>query len=938
MKRRIFSIALALCLCMSIIPAAHAEEEVPTPQEVYKTLIGLKEKDGYREGTPWDNDNHKNYHWNGGPVAGNITVGDGCAAFAFELSDIAFGSLPARTFTTGNFQLSDVRSGDILRVDGNTHSVIVLQVTEGGAVVAEGNYHENHGEGVVHWGRTMSEEAVEEADYFITRYPEGYVPPDDPSAGEELGGGSVGNLTWNLTKAGTLTISGSGAMPDFTGTAPWSNYMDNILTVVLEDGVTSVGSGAFQNSKVLSVTIPDSVEAIGDGAFKGTELVSVHVPGSVRTIGDFAFFDCGSLVSASLSEGLETIGAQVFQGCVKLSSITLPASVRAVGDSAFQQCSELASAVFQPSASPEPVTVGMSMFAQCWRLSEVTLPRRVDCISDAMFMRCGFLTSVNIPEGTTRIGESAFASCPLSSIYIPASVEEIGISAFPLPATLRDVYFGGDEAAWNNIPKVPTVVAALSGATVHYGIEPPETPPMPVEHEHNWDLEWSGDGPYHWHECLAEGCGVTENSGKSGYGPHSYGDWVIDQNATASQSGSKHRTCTVCGYTQTERIPATGSGEGSGGSGGSGGGGGSYTPSGSTSTTNTTRNPDGSVTTTKTDIRTGTVTETTQYPDGSKTVVETQKDGTVTTRETDRTGNKTETVVKPDGSSKLLVEKKDGTTATASTSSTGRVEAEVRLSGPSVSAAQEKGEAIVLPIPEVPVGRDFETAPTVTVNTGKESPVKVVIPVEVPSPGVVAVITRKDGTKEVIKSSVPTVDGVAAFLRDGVTVKIVDNSQNFTDVPAQYWGADAIDFVSARELFSGTSATTFTPEAPMTRAMLMVVLARFDSADTSGGATWYEKAMEWAVSSGISDGSGPDKGITREQLVTMLWRYAGSPAATGALAGFTDADQIRDYAQEAMSWAVENGVISGFSNGRLGPQGQATRAQVAQILKNFMEM
>ena len=114
---------------------------------------------------------------------------------------------------------------------------------------------------------------------------------------------------------------------------------------------------------------------------------------------------------------------------------------------------------------------------------------------------------------------------------------------------------------------------------------------------------------------------------------------------------------------------------------------------------------------------------------------------------------------------------------------------------------------------------------------------------------------------------------MAANIPDGATVKIVDNRMDFTDISSQYWAVDAIDFVTARRLFVGTTEAAFTPEAPMTRAMLMVVLSRFDGVDTSGSETWYEKGMDWAVASGISDGSNPNGNITREQLITMLWRF-----------------------------------------------------------------
>ena len=225
----------------------------------------------------------------------------------------------------------------------------------------------------------------------------------------------------------------------------------------------------------------------------------------------------------------------------------------------------------------------------------------------------------------------------------------------------------------------------------------------------------------------------------------------------------------------------------------------------------------------------------------------------------------------------------------------------------------------------------------VTVHTGSTDAVKVEIPVTEPTPGTVAVLVRADGTQEVIKTSLPTESGVAVELPDGATVKLVDNSRHFADVPQQHWADEAVAFVSARELLTGTGAADFSPEAPMTRAMLVTALARFDGADTAGGSTWYDKGLDWAVENGISDGSDPDGGVTREQLAVMLWRYAGSPTVDGLPLDFTDADRASDWAQAALSWAVQNGILNGKGGGILDPQGPATRAESAQMLKNFLE-
>ena len=162
-------------------------------------------------------------------------------------------------------------------------------------------------------------------------------------------------------------------------------------------------------------------------------------------------------------------------------------------------------------------------------------------------------------------------------------------------------------------------------------------------------------------------------------------------------------------------------------------------------------------------------------------------------------------------------------------------------------------------------------------------------------------------------------------------------SKSYSDVKTGDWYADAVKYVSDKGLMSGTGSDKFAPSATTTRAMLMTVLARYAGEDTTGGATWYEKSMEWAKAKGVSDGTNPNANITREQLVTMLYRYAGSPKADGKLDSFSDAASVSTYAADAMQWAVANGIVNG-SNGKLNPQDNATRAEVAAILMRFCEM
>lgn len=371
----------------------------------------------------------------------------------------------------------------------------------------------------------------------------------------------------------------------------------------------------------------------------------------------------------------------------------------------------------------------------------------------------------------------------------------------------------------------------------------------------------------------------------------------------------------------------------------SGGGGGSS--SGSGNKTETTTNPDGSTTTTVTSSN-GTVTETTKFPDGSKEVIETKKDGTVTTTTTDTAGNQTQVVQNTDGSSQTTVTNKDGSGSVTVVDENGQVVSEATLSQSAVAAAQEKGEAVALPMPEVPVTSDRETAPTVTVDLPVGGSVKVEIPVEDVTAGTVAVLVKSNGDEEIIKTSVTTENGVTVTLNDGDTVKIVDNSKTFDDVSDNYWGAEAVDFAVSRELFAGTSATTFAPNTAMNRAMIVTVLARFEGVDTTTGSTWYEAGQQWAVQNGVSDGTNMDQGLSREQLATMLYRYAqakGYDTTQGGMAirEYADFEQISGYAVEAMTWAVNTGIINGTSSTTLSPQGEATRAQVATILMRFIE-
>lgn len=161
---------------------------------------------------------------------------------------------------------------------------------------------------------------------------------------------------------------------------------------------------------------------------------------------------------------------------------------------------------------------------------------------------------------------------------------------------------------------------------------------------------------------------------------------------------------------------------------------------------------------------------------------------------------------------------------------------------------------------------------------------------------------------------------------------------SFKDVPQNSWFASAVQYVTSNSLMNGTSTTAFSPSATMSRGMLMTVLARYAGESTEGGTVWYEKGMNWAKNKGISDGSAPNRNITREQLAAMLYRYAGEPDGAADLSAYADAGSVSAYAEKAVQWCVKNGILTGKTSSTLAPKATATRAECAVMLQRFASL
>ena len=237
-------------------------------------------------------------------------------------------------------------------------------------------------------------------------------------------------LTWTLYEDGTLNISGTGEMRGYNAYSIKSPACDNsnIKNVVIEDGITSIGSFAFYGCSLTNIRIPGSVTSIGKYALDYCmSLTSVTIPGSVSSIGEYAFIDCRNLTDATILDGVTSIENRAFWGCSSLTSVTIPNSVTNIGESAFWHCSELTSVTI-----PDGVTsIEDHVFVGCYSLTSITIPNSVTSIGNYVFDGCSSLTSITIPDGVISIGNFAFSGCnELTSITIPDSVTSIGDSAF----------------------------------------------------------------------------------------------------------------------------------------------------------------------------------------------------------------------------------------------------------------------------------------------------------------------------------------------------------------------------------------------------------------------------------------------------------------------------------------------------------------------------
>lgn len=316
---------------------------------------------------------------------------------------------------------------------------------------------------------------------------------------------------------------------------------------------------------------------------------------------------------------------------------------------------------------------------------------------------------------------------------------------------------------------------------------------------------------------------------------------------------------------------------------------GSSGSSSSSTTTTTEKNPDGSTTTTTTNKTTGTVTETTKNTDGSTGSTVTDKNGNIT-------------------------------------------EAKASVSTKAVAEAAKTGGAVTLPV-KVPTAKATKGAPAVQVTVPKSAgSVKVEIPVEKVTPGTVAVIVDAKGNEKVVSTSKVTEDGIALAVSGTQTVKVIDNSKSFSDVPANHVFYNEITSLSAREIMVGKVGEKFDLYSSVTLNQIVNVAGRITGAvDVKD----YNAGITWGAESGLETG---DTAATRGDVLKALYMAAGSPAVadTAILAKFADAANIPADMEAIAAWTAQNGILKGSVDGSAGLGSNVTRGQACALAGRTM--
>ena len=713
-------------------------------------------------------------------------------------------------------------------------------------------------------------------------------------------------LHWNVSITGKLTISGTGAMPNFDfpkgNLAPWWNYdalgvitKIGIKSVDIKDGVTNVGDYAlFLLPDATQITLPDSVTRIGRyGIAMCSKLTGMSIPKGVTEIGDFGLAGDG-LTAVTLPDGLQSLGRGAFDTCASLTNTTLPAAITAVPGKCFADCTKLLNVKYTGTVT----AIGDLAFESCKALTAAPIPETVTELGASAFTGCTALTDVTLPAGVAAIPDGCFQGCTaLKDMKLPGTVTSVGHNAFTGCKALKDVRcYGAPPTVQPGGAAEHSFEPAI--VTIHYN-------PDPV---YGWtfgaDGKWQGYTVSSKGACLHTGYGTTENTvpatcGEAGRvdticsncgevistkeipatGEHTWDNGTVTTEPTENEPGVRTFTCAVCGATKTAPIPATGAHD--------------Y-----------------------------------QF---TRTVAPTCTAGGYDLYTCSGCG---------------ATEKRNPTDALGHKWDSGKVTTEPTETAPGVRTytCTVCGEV------------KTEVIPATGAHTHKWDAGKVTTAPTATTPGVRTYTCTICGlTKEEV---IPPTGG-STVCPGGTSCP----SYGFRDVagPAD-WSHEGIDYCVRRSLMVGTGVGTFSPNAVCSRAQIVQILYNLSGDTTDYGnyylpftdvapGDWFYEAVAWAYANDIVAGTSattfaPNVDITREQMTVILYGYTAkyAPAFTGggtSLGQFPDAGSVANWAYAAMNWAVGNGLISGVESygvTYLTPQGSATRAQASAIIMRYCQL
>ena len=723
-------------------------------------------------------------------------------------------------------------------------------------------------------------------------------------------------LHWKVTStftSKTLTITGTGAMPDFDfpkgNLAPWWNYealgmnaiseidfdiKGNLKRVIIGDGVTNVGDyalfclpaatqvtlpesvtrigryGIAMCSKLTGMSIPKGVTEIGDFGLAGNGLTAVPLPDGLQSLGRGAFDTCTSLTNTTLPAAITAVPGKCFADCTKLLNVKYAGTVTAIGERAFEGCKSLTAAPI-----PETVTeLGASAFTGCTALTDVTLPAGVTAIPDGCFQGCTALKDMKLPGTVTRVGHNAFTGCTalkdVRCYGAPPTVEPAGAAEHSFEPAIVTIHYNPDPVyGWTfDDGKWQGYTVSSKGACLHTGYG---------THENTVPATCGEAGRT---ETICDNCGeVVSTKEIPATGAHTWDNGTVTTEPTENEPGVRTFTCTICGQTRTETIPATGVHD--------------Y---------QFTKNVAPTCTADGYDLYTCSGCGATEKRNSKPALGHKWDSGTVTTEPTETTPG----------------------VRTYTCTVCGEVKTEVI---PATGAHTHKWDA----------GK-VTTEPTET------------------TPGVRTYTCTICGlTKEEV---IPPTGG-STVCPGGPSCP----SYGFRDVagPAD-WSHEGIDYCVRRSLMVGTGVGTFSPDMACSRAQIVQILYNLSGDKTDYGnyylpftdvapVDWFYEAVAWAYANDIVAGTSastfaPNDVITREQMAVILYGYTAkfAPEFTGNAASlntFPDAGSVANWAYAAMSWAVGNGLISGMGSGGvsyLAPQGSATRAQASAIIMRYCQL